>query len=133
MQLSYYFDRRLTMIHTIFRQGIKVAGISGDGDIRILNSMIFNLKFNSPTNNNQWFDGIVPVICFLQDIVHIGTKLRNRLLNSVVFLTIGNKIASVAHSKILINKVPKAVHSKVPKAVWCIPIYVQKIVKTMTR
>lgn len=68
-------------------------------------------KFNSL--NNQWFDNSVSTICFLQDIVHIGTKLRNRLLKSVTILMIGKKIASVAHLKILINQVPKALHGLV--------------------
>lgn len=71
--------------------------------------MKHNSKFNSLLNN-QWFDDIVSTICFLQDIVHIGTKLRNRLLKLVTVLMIGKKIASVAHLKILINKVPKDIH-----------------------
>lgn len=90
-----------------------MAGFSGDGDIRILNSMRYNSNFNSPVDENQWFGNRDSSICFLQDIVHIGTKLRNRLSNSAIFLLIGNKIVSVAHLKILINSVPKAVHQLV--------------------
>lgn len=95
-----------------FRHGIKVAGFSGDGDIRVLNSMRYNSNFNSDINENKWFS-VDSNICFLQDIVHIGTKLRNRLLDLVIFLLIGNKVVSVGHLKILINSVPKAVHGLV--------------------
>lgn len=97
-----------------FRHGIKVAGFSGDGDGRILKSMRFCSNLNSHIYENKWFDNPTDSsICFLQDVVHIGTKLRNRLLDSVIFLTIGNKIASVSHLKILIDTVPKAVHGLV--------------------
>lgn len=62
---------------------------------------------------NQWFDDSHSTICFLQDVVHIGTKLRNRLLNLSIVLHIGNRIASVAHLKILLNSVQKDVHGLV--------------------
>lgn len=49
----------------------------------------------------------------MQDIVHIGTKLRNRLLNQTNTLLIGNKVASVSHLKILLNSVSKDKHGLV--------------------
>lgn len=51
----------------------------------------------------------------LQDTVHIGTKLRNRLLATVIVLVLGSRIISVAHLKLLINNVPKEVHGLVLK------------------
>lgn len=75
--------------------------------------MRFNSNFNSAIDENKWFSTIDSSICFLQDILHIGTKLRNRLLDLVIFLLIGNKVASVSHFKILINLVAKAVHGLV--------------------
>lgn len=63
--------------------------------------------------NNRWFDDIDSIICFLQDIVHIGTKLRNRLLNAAITLLIGNKIVTVSHLKILLNSISKDVHGLV--------------------
>lgn len=48
-------------------------------------------------------------IC-VQDTIHIGTKLRNRLLNSSIVLYIGNKIISIAHINKLIEIVSKEVH-----------------------
>lgn len=76
--------------------------------------MIFNSKFNSHSGpKNHTFENIDSTIGFLQDIVHIGTKLRNRLLSIPTILLIGNKIASVSHLKMLINVVPKDKHSLV--------------------
>lgn len=49
----------------------------------------------------------------MQDIVHIGTKLRNRLLKPSIVLLIGNKIASVSHLKILLNSKSKDAHGLV--------------------
>lgn len=97
-------------IHSIHRHNIKVAGISSDGDCRLLASMKHNFKFNTLASNNEWLGDSAGDICFLQDIVHIGTKLRNRLLNSLVILLIGNKVASVAHLKMLLNLASKDIH-----------------------
>lgn len=81
-------------------------GISSDGDYRLLNSMRYNFQNNSQMN---CFQGL----CYLQDIIHIGTKLRNRLLNMLITLVIGTRVASVTHLKMLINVVPKSVHGLV--------------------
>lgn len=89
------------------RYGIEVDGFSGDGDARLLKSMLhFFYKNNSLLNPEI-------IVCFLQDIVHIATKLRNRLLNLLIALVIGFKVASVSHLKMLINSVPKGVHGLV--------------------
>lgn len=90
-----------------------MAGFSADGDLRLLNSMKLNSKFNTNLQYNHSFDNIDEVICFLQDIVHIGTKLRNRLLSEYAILILGNKIASVTHLKMLINHISKDVHGLV--------------------
>lgn len=54
-------------------------------------------------------------ISYVQDTIHIGTKLRNLLLKSSAILPMGNKQVSVSHLKILINTVPKDVHGLVLK------------------
>lgn len=90
-----------------------MVGISSDGDSRLLKSMRYNSKLDSVISNNQWFNDNDGNICFLQDIVHIGTKLRNRLLKPSILLRIGSKIASVSHLKILLNLVSKDVHGLV--------------------
>lgn len=93
-----------------FRNGIKVAGFSSDGDSRLLNAMRHNSKFNSLMDNNYWFGSLKKNICYLQDIIHILTKLRNRLLKLTTDLIIGRKVASVSHLKILLNTVSKEEH-----------------------
>lgn len=82
-----------------------MIGFSADGDNRLLSSMrhISNV-------DNQWFGDSNRNICFMQDIVHIGTKLRNRLLKPSVLMKIGKKVASVSHLKILLNQVSKDEH-----------------------
>lgn len=95
-----------------FRHGIEVDGISADGDQRLLSSMRhnFSVKQNASLMNHSQ---ISEIICFLQDIIHIATKLRNRLLNVLIALVIGNRAASVTHLKMLINLVPKSIHGLV--------------------
>lgn len=47
---------------------------------------------------------------YIQDYVHIGTKLRNKLLKPSVSLPFGNKAISVSHLKILLDTCPKDYH-----------------------
>lgn len=84
------------------RYGIRVAGFSSDGDIRLLNSMLHHTNLNSLEPNSPF--------CYMQDIIHIGTKLRNRLNAATIFLVLGNSLVSVSHLKILINTVSKEQH-----------------------
>lgn len=56
-------------------------------------------------------------ICF-QDTIHIGTKLRNRLLNSSNVLCIGDKVVTIVHIKILLESVPKEVHALVQSDIY---------------
>lgn len=50
---------------------------------------------------------------FIQDPVHIGTKLRNRLLKASVLLPMGKGQVTVSHLKILISMVKKEIHGLV--------------------
>lgn len=54
----------------------------------------------------------------VQDTIHIGTKLRNRLLNASVLLQIGNKIATIVHIKSLLNSVNKEYHGLVQSDIY---------------
>lgn len=49
----------------------------------------------------------------VQDPTHIGTKLRNKLLQPSVLLPMGNRQVSISHLKILIDKFPKSHHGLV--------------------
>lgn len=79
------------------KHDIRLIGISSDGDHRLLASMIHQIEHQCEYK-------------FVQDTIHIGTKLRNRLLKSSIVLPLGNSQISFAHLKILIKNVPKSTH-----------------------
>lgn len=98
------------------RFGIRVAGFSSDGDGRLLNCMKCSLNslcnqlepdILSNLNREQY-------ISFIQDPVHLMTKLRNRLLKHSILLPMGSKTVSISHLKILINAVRKEIHGLTP-------------------
>lgn len=98
------------------RHGIEVIGFSSDGDTRLLSAMKNRAKLDlsftrSPVDDFKIRYNPNP-IC-VQDTIHIGTKLRNRLLNTSVLLTIGNEIATIAHIRALLNSSPKEIHGLV--------------------
>lgn len=77
------------------RYGIELVGISSDGDTRLLCAMKFEmLKPNG-----------IPVV---QDTIHLGGKLRNKMLNSD--MRIGKYTVSVDHLKSLVTNIQKSVH-----------------------
>lgn len=103
----------------IFRFGINVVGISSDGDTRLLSTMktwtSFDLKpSTSATPTLATTNSLNQKPYSVQDTIHIGTKLRNRILNSSIVLHIGTKIVSTVHIKILLKMVSKEVHGLVP-------------------
>lgn len=64
-----------------------------------------------PPNWYMWYNANIKseFVC-VQDSIHIGTKLRNRLLNTANTLIIGNNIISLNHLKILMSTIPKDEH-----------------------
>lgn len=78
--------------------GIKILGYSSDGDTRLLKAMQVNTYSQKSTH------------FYVQDTVHIITKLRTRFLKPNVVLPIGDYFISVAHLKILINTFSKDKH-----------------------
>lgn len=54
-------------------------------------------------------------VCCIQDTVHVGTKLRNRLLVPSILLPLGNRLISVTHLKLIINNAKKEDHGLVMK------------------
>lgn len=60
-------------------------------------------------------NGTFAPISFIQDIEHIGTKKRNRLLKVSNILPMGNRQVSVTHLKSLIYDVPKIEHELIMK------------------
>ncbi|XP_031620752.1 uncharacterized protein LOC116339177 [Contarinia nasturtii] len=86
------------IINELKKYGIRVRGFSSDGDERLLAAM-----------RHQMNQDHIPQI-FVQDSIHCGTKMRNRLLRPQGLLPMGNKQVAVAHLKILIKDVAKEIH-----------------------
>jgi len=78
--------------------GIKILGFSSDGDTRLLKAMQTNAYSQQSSQ------------CYIQDTVHIGTKLRTRLLKPNVTLPIGNFLISASHLQELIETYSKDKH-----------------------
>lgn len=55
---------------------------------------------------------------FVQDTIHILTKLRNRLVNPSIVLKIGSKIATPLHLKVLVDNVAKDIHALVSSDIY---------------
>lgn len=106
-------------IHAIFhsyRHGIDVIGYASDGDPRLLSAMKRKINFSlvDLTEDELKYCSLYNTIkIFVQDMIHIGTKLRNRLLKELSILAMGNKIVSIAHLKILLKNVSKNIHGLV--------------------
>lgn len=99
---------------------ISVLGISSDGDPRLLKAMRLEMKLGDSLRNtqigspeftiNDFHSCVMPPFMCVQDTVHIGTKLRARLLKSSLVLPFGNFVASHAHLEILRSVVSKDEH-----------------------
>lgn len=87
--------------------GIEIVAIASDGDQRLLTSMKHNAQLKS------LFEPVE--IAYIQDTIHLGGKLRNRMNKPSIILPMGNKQVSVTHLKLLIRNVPKDVHGLVSK------------------
>lgn len=99
-------------LDAFFRYGIQVIGSSSDGDNRLLSAMKLKTKFDLVPRLDLIGRCVRETIC-VQDTIHIGTKLRNRILNASILLCIGNRVVSTAHIQFLLNTVEKAVHALV--------------------
>lgn len=109
------------MIECLRAEGISVLGVSSDGDPRLLTAMRSKCKlgidndtytdmtgneFRTPYFHTEFEPEIVPI----QDTVHIGAKLRTRLLKPSILLPMGDFLVSVSHLKILTSNVSKDKH-----------------------
>lgn len=94
--------------------GIKILGFSADGDTRLLKAM--KLSAGLPTSvqldSRPWYnlDCNENSICYLQDQIHVLTKLRTRLLKVNILLPMGNFFISVGHLHSLIETQSKDKH-----------------------
>ncbi|KAK4881467.1 hypothetical protein RN001_004786 [Aquatica leii] len=117
------------MLKCAAENDIDILGFSSDGDSRLLKAMRIvtniptSIAFNDNTSDNSlvtndnqhklnWFqinmETDKPIV--VQDTVHIGTKLRTRLLKIKLQIIIGKYIASPAHLEELVERVSKDKH-----------------------
>lgn len=100
-------------IDQLENNSIQVIGISSDGDTRLLKAMRIQTKLFTNTNNEHvnFFIAENKTIAFVQDTVHILTKLRTRFLKSdEKKLKIGKYSINIAHIRYLLKAFPKCQH-----------------------
>lgn len=79
------------------RYGIELAGISSDGDPKLLSAMIYQASLMNGIPN-------------IQDVIHLLNKGRNRLLKPDILLPMGTKKVSINDLRFLLRNVHKSVH-----------------------
>lgn len=108
--------KQIVHFSTLLRFGIETMGISSDGDSRLLSAMRSKTNFNLSDLSEQQLERNIrncEGIIYIQDTVHIGTKLRNRLLKYAALLPMGDKQVSIGHIKMLLNAASKECHGLV--------------------
>ena len=126
----YGTDNKFTAEHVLGRwdytvrelkkYDITVAGISSDGDSRLLKAMRIKSQLGilcpdfEKTGQGfqllQMHADALPPFLTTQDTVHIGAKLKTRLLKTPIVLLVGNFIISSGHINSLIKIVSKDKH-----------------------
>lgn len=95
------------------KYGLEIIAFSSDGDSRLVKTMIHRTISSSPSTEWIFFKSKKKQdnpIC-VQDHIHIGTKLKNRLDKPSIILPIGNSsLASRGHLVALIENVSKDQH-----------------------
>lgn len=95
-------------------KGILIDNISTDGDSKALLAMKILSKIGQSDKSyfdSEWYScGSYVETTFIQDTVHILTKLRNRLLTCSRIFPIGFWVVSMSHLKYLIENVSKDKH-----------------------
>lgn len=96
-------------------KGIKVIAFSSDSDPRYNAVMRNIMRFGKDNcqSTPEWFCAkfSTNVLYFpMQDVMHIGTKLRNAMLNKSNLKFGRNKI-SIQHLQVLVKTIPKELHN----------------------
>ncbi|KAE8747043.1 hypothetical protein FOCC_FOCC006298 [Frankliniella occidentalis] len=108
---SHVQSRLVWTKEALEKEGITVVGYGSDGDTRLLSTMCVNVISSSPAQW-KWFSAKKKVKqVFIQDHIHIGAKLKTRLLKPSIILPLGqNHVASRGHLVELIQTVSKDQH-----------------------
>ncbi|XP_031354871.1 uncharacterized protein LOC116179261 [Photinus pyralis] len=104
-----------TMTRQLDERGIIVLGYSSDGDTRLLKSMRYLSSLPPELQISQWEwyqmnSDLNVVQSYIQDTVHIATKLRVRILKAGKPLIMGRYTANPDHLFLLIHRFPKNDH-----------------------
>ncbi|CAF3331070.1 unnamed protein product [Rotaria socialis] len=121
--------RWLFIYHESLIQGVRVIGFSTDGDSRYLRAMRLCSRFFAELPNlnlfkyNDQLDIKIPqqwswffmkqqqIFLFMQDPIHIATKIRNRLLSKLANLRMGDFSIDIKHLLELIETRSKIEHN----------------------
>lgn len=105
------------MLAEASKHEISILGFSSDGDTRCLKAMISNALHDPKRDSkmSDFYSGffIIPpdrTVAYIQDVTHILTKLRTRLLNGNVVLMMGDYVASSSHLREVISQGIKEIH-----------------------
>lgn len=108
------------IIDDLKKYNIKVLTFASDSDPKYNSVMRHHLRIgmNTPSiifPNSTWFNCDENILnderpFYMQDTVHIGTKLRNRILSKTCTLIIGKFVISVNHLNDLINRFSRDKH-----------------------
>lgn len=104
------------------KKDIEVVTFASDSDPKFNSFMKYHIKLGQGETNNinfpEWFNvklafhaNFMPI----QDIVHIGTKFRNRILNFI--LKIGSYDISAQHLSMLLDLFTKEEHNLCPSTI----------------
>jgi hypothetical protein len=110
-----YIDvvKRWTHIYNEAKKiGIEIVGFSGDGDSRILKAMehLMKMGLNNKDFGNYFSCHVHPNFLCVQDTIHIGGKMRVRLLNEKVNIQVGAYQVKKEHLITLTREVNRGVH-----------------------
>lgn len=114
-------DRWKYIIENLENVGISVMGFSSDGDAKLLKAMKVKTELGCSSEKNltvttefkfqNWYaSNIKSDYNYTQDTIHIGCKLRNRMLKASISLPIGRYQISKAHLKYLLETTSKDLH-----------------------
>ena len=126
---AYEILMRWKYIHDeLAKRGVKIINFAADGDSRLLRAMCVALHMSTDPllelNPNKCLDSVdvptmlqhwiytkhIPSILCVQDIVHIGVKLKARFLKPSVVLPLGLYVATSSHLQILVKLFGKDQH-----------------------
>lgn len=97
------------MVTESAKHGIEIVCNSTDGDTRCLSAMC-SLVFTKQNSNDWFFSRSLSQVVQIQDSIHIGTKLKSRLLSPSMILPMGKYTANRGHLVELVRIASKDLH-----------------------